>query len=78
MGPAPEEKENAMGRYIVRFILRTPDRVSGYNVTIRALSPADALAQYERWRASELTFADATPVAVWDSAEVECRARRRT
>lgn len=67
-----------MSRYIVRYIVRTPDRVSGHNVTIRALSPADALAQYERWRASELTFADATPVAVWDSAEVECRARRRT
>ena len=67
-----------MGIYIVRYIVRTPDRVSGHNVTFRALSPADALVQYERWRASELTFADATPVAVWDSAEVECRARRRT
>ena len=50
-----------MGRYIVRHIVRTPDRVSGHDVTIRALSPADA-----------------TPVAVWDSAEVECRARRRS
>lgn len=67
-----------MSRYIVRYIVRTPDRVSGYNVTFRALSPADALVQFERWRASELTFVDATPVAVWDSAEVECRARRRT
>jgi hypothetical protein len=66
-----------MGRYIVRYMVRTPDRLRGQNVTIRALSPADALAQYERWRASELTYADATPVAVWDDAEIECRARRR-
>lgn len=67
-----------MSRYIVRYILRQPDRVSAHNVTFCALSPMDALVQFERWRASELTFEDATPVAVWGSAEVECRARRRS
>ena len=31
-----------MSRYVVRYILRQPDRVSAHNVTLRALSPTDA------------------------------------
>ena len=67
-----------MSRYIVRYILRQPDRVSAHNVTFRALSPTDALVQFARWRGIEHTFADIAPVAVWNDAEVVCRARRRS
>ena len=67
-----------MSRYVVRYIRRQPDRVSAHNVTFRAFGLHDALARFAAWQRRHHPFDSIEIIAVWDSAEVECRARRRS
>jgi len=67
-----------MSRYIVRYILRQPDRASAHNVTFRAFGFYDTLARFAAWRRRHHPFDSIGIIAVWSDAEVVCRARRRS
>ena len=65
-----------MKKYSVRYVCRTPDRVSSRVITFKALSVADALVRFERYGRSEMTDKDVDVEAVWQCSSCECRARR--
>ena len=64
-------------KYSVRVRHRMPDRVSSKVFTLKALSIADALVQFERTAQRDYTFEDIEVEAVWQCSSCECRAKRR-
>ena len=67
-----------MRKYIVAYLHRTPGRTSMRQVTVKALSVADALVRFERASRSDMVLdsAGVEVVAVWQCSACECRTKR--